>query len=368
MHPITLVIPNIECGGAERVITHLANWLILHGHNVQLITFDKKDKELPLHQNVQRFFITSHKKDFVQDSNYMEEANVKALQHILVKIQARNIISFLPRMNVRVLKAAPTQAKVIISERTYPPLRADFTLELKNLCQKYYAKAHAMVVLTQRCADDWAYTLVEHNKVHIIPNPIMPHQGPKYTLPNDFTQKNLQKQPYILFVGRLNADKGCLDLLEAFAVLHGKYSELRLVIVGNGPLKQQLIETSKALHIDEQVLFVGQCDNPTQLYLNAHFFVLPSNFEGYPNTLHEAMFYGCACIAADCPTGPREMLGNNERGLLFTPNDITMLVKHMEYLHINKSKREQYAQLAQSFVSNHSDEKIFPLWLRLFEV
>ena len=123
------------------------------------------------------------------------------------------------------------------------------------------------------------------------------------------------EEPIILTAGRLSFEKGHLHLLRIFADINKNIS-CKLVICGEGPLREKLERLAKELHIEEKVLFSGWCNNPYKYMKKSNIFVFPSLSEGLPNALIEAMICGCPIVSADCDFGPREILENGRYGYL----------------------------------------------------
>ena len=131
----------------------------------------------------------------------------------------------------------------------------------------------------------------------------------------------------LLTVGRLHEQKGHDLLLEAMSQLvHQQHRDIQLVICGQGPLESALRDQARRLQLENRVLFAGYVANPSPYYRSADVFVLPSRWEGSPNTLIEALALGTPAVAVDCPTGPREILDDGRHGTLVAPNDAGALV------------------------------------------
>ncbi|MDA1055981.1 MAG: glycosyltransferase [Planctomycetota bacterium] len=115
----------------------------------------------------------------------------------------------------------------------------------------------------------------------------------------------------IVSVGRLSQEKGHLHLLQAVKrLVHTeRLTQVRLWLVGNGPMEQALRGFAKEHELEEHVCFAGFQANPLPFVKHAQLFCLPSLYEGMPNALIEAMVCGTPVIASDCPSGPREILG-----------------------------------------------------------
>ena len=128
--------------------------------------------------------------------------------------------------------------------------------------------------------------------------------------------KFLKESEFILNVGSLVLSKGQNILINAFADISTRHSECKLVIVGRGPEKANYIQLAEQLGIRSRVIFIDFEENPYKYMKLAKLFVFPSLSEGFPNVVIEAMACGCPIVAFDCPTGPREILGDSIYGEL----------------------------------------------------
>lgn len=112
----------------------------------------------------------------------------------------------------------------------------------------------------------------------------------------------------IISSGRFANAKGLCNLLKAFSIVEQKNKNARLIMIGDGELRESIERLIRELGIEKSVLLLGFKDNPFKYIAKADVFILPSLYEGFPNTLIEAMACGTPVIAADCPSGPGEIL------------------------------------------------------------
>lgn len=117
--------------------------------------------------------------------------------------------------------------------------------------------------------------------------------------------------PVLISVGRQDYIKGFWHLIKAFSLVLKEYPKARLMIVGTGDFSK-FRKLAEDLGIAENVYFPGLQKNPFSFVNNADMYVLSSNHEGFPNAILEAMALGKPCVAADCKTGPREILLNDK--------------------------------------------------------
>lgn len=137
---------------------------------------------------------------------------------------------------------------------------------------------------------------------------------------------------HIVTAGRLHQQKGYPYLLRALEELvhHRNQGNVRLHILGVGPLDAELRGCAQQLRLDDHVSFEGFIANPFPLFRKADLFCSPSLYEGAPNVLMEAMLCGVPIVATDCPSGPREILAGGQHGDLVPPADSAALAGAIE--------------------------------------
>jgi glycosyltransferase involved in cell wall biosynthesis len=119
------------------------------------------------------------------------------------------------------------------------------------------------------------------------------------------------------------------------------------------------------LNIREAVEFIGVVKDHEAHLLGSQLYVLSSRYEGFPNSLLEAMAMGLAVIATDCPTGPADIVSHNDNGLLVPPGDVAALADAMERLMGNADQRSRLAARAVDVRRRFSPDKILACWDRL---
>ena len=149
----------------------------------------------------------------------------------------------------------------------------------------------------------------------------------------------------ILHVGRFSEQKNHIGLLRAFSLFHSKYPESELWLVGDGELKAEAEKYVKDNGLEHSVKFLGLCSTVYSLLYDADMFILPSNFEGVPLTLIEAMGTGLP-IAATAVGGVPDMLKDGESAV-FCDNDISAICSSIEELYLNADKRARLGRLAK---------------------
>ena len=130
---------------------------------------------------------------------------------------------------------------------------------------------------------------------------------------------------FIVSTGRFANAEGRNNLIKAFFVLSKRDPDVRLVMIGDGELREKIESLIDALGLKDKIFLPGFDANPFRYIARAEMFVLPSFYEGFPNTLVEAMACGTPVISTDCPSGPAEILnGNAADGNVVTESGILL--------------------------------------------
>lgn len=160
----------------------------------------------------------------------------------------------------------------------------------------------------------------------------------------------------IISAGRLNTEKGFHLLIDAVAHLKLLHSdiEFRLAILGEGAGRAALENQIERLFLKDSVRLMGFRSDAPAWYKSADVFVLPSYLEGMPNVLLEAMAVGTPVVSTDCPSGPREILGDNQFGVLVEVGSVESLVSGIQRVRDDSSLKIQTAAAADRVESAFS--------------
>jgi len=176
------------------------------------------------------------------------------------------------------------------------------------------------------------------------------------------------KQYDILFVGRLERIKGVETLIEAINIINLRYDKVvRVAIVGDGSFRKQLEEIVKRLKLNDYVKFLGTRKDINELMKSSRIFVLPSNWEGLPMAILEAMSMRLPIVATDVGGIP-EIIKDGENGLLVPPRDSRILAKTIFQLLIDKNLQTRLTQSAYKKVrKEYSIQNYIKNTLNLYE-
>ena len=329
MH-IALLITNFEGGGAQRVVLNLAQEWKNRDHQVTIFTLETLE-EYHLPQNLRIVSLSSL-------SGYSSKLQKALLFPILPFRLAKNVrqreislcISHLERADfINILGRFLSKHRAITVIHSH--LKRNYVQEGVSFRSWIYQK---LVVLLTRKADH--IVAVSHGikqglleigftqkQVSVIYNPFYPQyyfSQAKSPLPQVY-QSLYKKNTILISIGRLSKQKGFWHSLKAFAQIKKNYPHLKYVILGDGYLREWLIQYSRTLGLSVysvwedteysesfDVYFLGFQDNP-QAFLSRSFLnILPSHYEGLPNIIIESFLCQTPVIASDCDSGPRELL------------------------------------------------------------
>jgi glycosyltransferase involved in cell wall biosynthesis len=313
---IHFLLSSLSTGGAERVGALLTAAWARAGHDVLLITTFSRDErpETALASDVRYESIARR----LAPRSPLRRAwpfRVMELARLFRAERPDVVCSFLSNVNIAAILAGRLAGVpvIVVSERTYPPA-VDIGLGWRVARRLLYRFADAVVMQT---ADGlrWLNAAIPRARGYVIHNPVeIPiAQGSPLVPPAKYCSA---KRKLLLAVGRLSPEKRFDMLIDAFAGMAAERPEWDLAIVGEGPLRDELLAQAGRLGLEHRLHLPGRVGNPQTWYDRADAFALTSLFEGFPNALLEAIASGVPVIAIDCLTGPSELIEDGINGIL----------------------------------------------------
>lgn len=221
----------------------------------------------------------------------------------------------------------------------------------RDLMRRLYPSADAVVAVSNGVADDLANAIdLDRAAITTIYNPVVsPALQARAAEPVDHPWFTPSAPPVIITAGRLVAEKAFHVLIDAFATLRTQDHNVRLMILGEGPLRKALETQVDTLGLSDHIALPGWIENPHAWMARSAVFALSSVVEGLPTTLIEAMACGCPVAATDCPSGPREILDNGRLGPLVPVGDAPALAQVMADLLAQPTPRTNLLARAEHF-------------------
>jgi GalNAc-alpha-(1->4)-GalNAc-alpha-(1->3)-diNAcBac-PP-undecaprenol alpha-1,4-N-acetyl-D-galactosaminyltransferase len=351
---VTLVIYAMGLGGAQRVMSILANYWATHGWEVTLITLSSKPSFYHLEDRVKLVQL-----GIIGDSpNFLTILRtgwrrMGILRAAIVASQPDVVIAFLNTVNVLTLIATwNLKIPVIVSEHSYPAF-PDVHHCWQALMTATYRYADLVTLLTESALK--FYPCDRGYRSIVMPNPVI-------TPVAEIATTQLVPSPTLIAIGRLHSVKGFDLAIAAFAKLRDKHPDWHLTILGEGPNRAELEELRSKLQLTDCVHFLGQVQNVNAYLHQADIFVLSSRFEGFPMALCEAMACGLPVVATDCLSGPREIITDGVDGMLVAMEDVDALANGMDILMSDPAKRQQLARAAPQILDRFGLERVMNMW------
>ena len=353
---VTFVIFSMAGGGAQRVMSIMANHWAAKQWKITLLTYGTPRAEVayPLSPSV------SHRAlDIEGKSRGILRAVATNIRRLLILRQAvrasepQVVISFLDRVNVRtILATIGLRIPVIVSERNNPA-RASINIWWRWLRRVTYPLATSLVAQTSNALELFGAQV--RRKGRVIPNPVA-------LIPKTDPVRPFRRRKTVVGLGRLVEQKGFDRLLRAFASAAGAHRDWILEIWGEGEIRAELEALRDELSLQGRASFRGWAADPTATFRDAGMFVLSSRYEGFPNVLCEAMACGVGVVSFDCPFGPGDIICDGVNGVLVAPDDVRGLAAAMSRLMSDDEARERLGRNAVEAVSRFGVDRVMEMW------
>ncbi len=312
---IVIYIPDLKGGGAEKVYLNLANYWIEKGIKVTFILNKKQGEYLEL--------LNKQIKVINLNVSRIREALIK-LPFVLHKEKASVCIAAMwpiTSLTVLIFKLFfIKKTKLIISDHVNLTesikRETNFSFSLFKLILRFtYPFADGIICVSEGVKKEICkLAKIKKNKIKTIYNPLIDEKNLKKLEYYKNFKKNNTKT--IISVGSLKEQKNHEMLIKLFSKIDDKI-DVKLLIIGSGPLKDYLKKLIKSLNQSNRISIINFDKNIYKYYLQSHIFVLTSKWEGFGNVIVEALHCGLEVISSDCDFGPSEILEKGKYGFLF---------------------------------------------------
>lgn len=346
----------LEQGGAERVVTNLANRFVMDGYEVVVTTQWYGENEFVLNDKVKRRHVGMLESDTNRSRISKAIRRIVYLRKAIKEEKPDIVISFLKKNNYRALVAnIGTGIPNIIAVRNDP--KSDYSTKLdKILIPLLYPLAEGAVFQTEEQKEFFPKYIQE--RAEIILNPV--HS--KY-IHADLPQK---REKLVVQSGRLVGFKNQEMLLRAFIRVHERYPDYKLKLYGRDAhdgTKEKLEVLISQNNASEYISLMGASDELEKVIPQAEIYAFSSYYEGLPNALIEAMALGMPIVATDCPCGgPRTLITHEHDGLLIPVNDENAMVENICRLIEDKDLAKKLGNNARTITERVNEEAIISTW------
>lgn len=363
---LVFFIHSMGGGGAERVTANMANHWAGKGWDITVVTLAALSLDFyDLHPAVRRIAL-----NLAGDSGNVlvglgqNLRRVVAMRQVLKQLEPDIALGMMTSSSVLLSFAAwGRRGAAVGSEHVHPPQYPLSTM-WESVRRRSYGLLHAVTALTGQTAA-WLAAQTNARHITVIPNAVpwpLPAQEPRLSVDSVCRAG----RPILLAVGRLEAQKGFDSLVGVFADLAQKHPGWDLVVLGEGAQRPQLESIVQAAGMVLRIFLPGRVGNLHEWYERADLFVMSSRFEGFGNTLAEALAHGLPAVSFDCDTGPRDIVRHELDGLLVPPGDMAGLTDALDRLMGRADLRLDFGQRAVEARQRFSLERIAGLWETLF--
>ncbi|MCR4990339.1 MAG: glycosyltransferase [Lachnospiraceae bacterium] len=343
-------------GGAERVVSNLANRFVAEGYTVYVTTEWQEDDEYALDERIIRIHVGLRPED--EEKSRVKKAllRIRYLRDFLKEYSPDVLIAFTHNANFRALMASrKTKIPTIIAVRVHPVGYYD-SLKDKILIRWLFPKAAGAVFQTQEQKEFFKPYLQDNSRVII--NPVNPdYIGVK---------RPEIKERAVVNHARIVDFKNHLMLVDAFLKVHEKHPDYVLKIFGpdsgDGTL-EKIKEKIAVNNAGEFVFLMGSTDSIEKEIPKCEVYAYSSDYEGYPNSLLEAMVMGMPVVSTDCPPGaPAMMIKDGVNGFLVPVGDADALANRICTLIEDKELADRLGQEASKISEKTNIDAIYSEW------
>ena len=346
---------HLSMGGEERVLLSVLRNLVELNYDVDLlITWNHKENnlfenEIPKKVNYEFLFDSYNGKNKLIKEIYRIKAKTTYLKKIEKKIKnekydividySSNLLKY-DNFDIKIPVFAWIHFSLTFGEK--------LTLEKIKKYKKQYKKYSKIFAITRVMKEEFINKVgIDEKKVELVYNPIDLKLIQKKAENVEKKYENYLKQDYFLQVSRLTQQKQPEHLVDIYYKLKQAGIKEKLYFIGDGEKKEIIKQKIKEYNLEDDIILLGQIENPYPFFKNAKLFVHTAKYEGLPTVLLESLALGTPVVSYDCPTGPRDILGkNSEYGELISLNDKDMFVEKVLELMNSKEKYEKYKKLS----------------------
>jgi glycosyltransferase involved in cell wall biosynthesis len=388
------LINSLAGGGAEKVAIRLSEYL-----PISAFILLERDVKYKTYKPI--FFLSNHS---TKTSPIIKTLSIPIYAYKLSNFIEKNslVVSFLERANfVNIISKLFKKHRAIISVHMDQQTGHVGLRKLnKLLVIILYPKADLIIAVSHGVKHSLINLGIREEKIKVIYNPYPIDEIRQLAKEPLGSHEEIFKHPVLITAGRLTKQKGQWYLIRVFKALKEKHKDLKLVILGEGELKDYLVGLSQELGLKTyvwdrdklsesfDVYFLGFQKNPFKFIARSKLFVFPSLWEGFGNVLVEAMACGVSVVSSDCRSGPREILAPNtdfnyqtqkpefaEYGVLMPAFEVKyktanepleereiMWVGTVDKLLEDESLRKSYSEKAKQRAEDFRIEKIVQEW------
>lgn len=353
-------ITGMPMGGAERVMSTLANQFVKNGDEVRILTMKAPDCAYELDPRVELIgaYATMEMVSPVKavKSAFSVIRGIGIYKKQLKDYRPDLVLAFLTYTNMIATMFKRKNTPVVISERCDPRERNKIIIRLVD---RIYPKADC-IVCQSKTIEEYFKTVDADSNTVVIANPV--NAVSINCEPIDKREKK------IIAAGRLSTQKNYALLINAFNRIKSDFPDYRVEIYGQGSEKDNLKKLIEEHGLQNQVFLMGTKPNVMKQEANAALYVMSSDYEGFPNALAEAMASGIPVISTDFPSGvAHELITDGVNGFVVPLRDPDNMAEAIKAILSDEALQMKMSRNNERIREVLSEENIYRIWKELFE-
>lgn len=361
MRKILFHLNCFEQGGAERVVSNLANQLVKEDYEIIAATQWQGEIEFPLDERIRRVHVGLREADEKKPRLSRIFLRFRYLRELIKRERPDVVISFTRRPNYRALiSSIGTGVPVIPAVRQDPKSYYNSIVD-KILIPILYPRAAGCVFQTREQEECFPASLQKRSR--IILNPV----NDKYL----DVPRPAEREKAVVQSGRLVDFKNQAMLLRSFWKVHEKHPDYILKIYGGDSFdgtKEKLESMIKEYGAEGYMMLMGGSDKLEKELPGAAVYAFSSDYEGMPNALLEAMTLGLPVVATDCPCGgPRTVIEDGKNGLLIPVGDEHAMTEGINRLIEDREFAEYLGDNARKISKRINGTAVLEQWKEYIE-
>jgi glycosyltransferase involved in cell wall biosynthesis len=301
---IIFILPSLRAGGAERVISFVAQQLNPQVFDVKLIVIGFKKEAV--------YDVKSLNVQYLNKARLL--TSITTLFRIILTERPSIVVSSIGHVNItmglfsmifRRIKFIGREASVVSKMNEYAKVNSNLIYMIMKL---FYSRLSMIICQSEDMKQDFILRLgIQPSKLIVIHNPI--------TNSDLFTVNKITNKKYhFVTVGRLSKEKGHLRIIKGLSKIRNY--DFHYTVVGSGPLEVLIKQEIKKLQLSEKVSFIPYTSRVLDEIIKNDFFIQGSYVEGFPNALLESCTVGTPVIAFKAPGGTKDIVLNGINGFL----------------------------------------------------
>lgn len=348
---VIFCLASLGTGGAERVVSLLANKMAESGHQVEIICLKFNDIYYQTDPRVKVTLAMQQTKNRLTELFWLRKYIKKQNPDVVIPF-TEGVYCF------TLLSLLGADIPIIASERLDPAAMSPTRKFLKRLLLPY---TDWLVVQTQSIKEYFPKRI--QKKTYIIYNPVVTEVFREIDN-GQLTIENVGKLNRIISVGRLYPQKNQEMMIRAFAKVADEFPDWQLVIYGEGPLRESLELIVESLEMQGRVLLPGRTEHVIEELRKSKIFCMSSDYEGMSNSMIEAICVGLPIISTKV-SGTEELIKNGENGLLVEIGDESCMVDCMSKLMSSAVLREDMLIRNKKLAGLFDIDYIVNQWMEL---